>query len=49
VAKDSDLRKNLTEIKSDLSSIRVASDKIDIMMNLISELISKQAELTMVC
>jgi two-component system, chemotaxis family, sensor kinase CheA len=47
--KDSDLVQNLNEIKSELSSIRVASDKIDTMMNLISELITKQAELSLVC
>ncbi len=37
-----------TATDSSIASIRVASSKIDLMMNLISELVTKQAELSMV-
>ncbi len=54
--KISKIKKNLNEVKkvvkaqpteNTIASIRVASTKIDIMMNLISELVTKQAELSM--
>jgi two-component system, chemotaxis family, sensor kinase CheA len=42
-------QKKDTDIKTELSSIRVSSEKIDVMLNLISELITKQAALTLAC
>ncbi len=41
------IKKN-TSTDSNISSIRVSSAKIDLMMNLISELVTKQAELSMI-
>lgn len=38
---------DLKEIKSNLSSLRVSAEKVDIMMNLVSELIARQAELSL--
>lgn len=48
-SKEADYQKDDKIIKTEISSIRVSTDKIDVLLNFISELITKQAELTLVC